>query len=72
MQFAVTQALIGQYVLHDTAHEAAPEADVLGPWYSLSHHFVIEPGEARLPKPPITAGTSAGERAMRAVLERKP
>jgi hydroxyquinol 1,2-dioxygenase len=72
VQFAVTQALIGRYVLHDTAHEAAPDADVQGPWYCLSHHFVIEPGEARLPKPPITAGTFSGERPVRAVLERKP
>lgn len=69
VQFGVTQALIGQYVLHQD--EAAPDADVSGPWYSLEHHFVIEPGEARLPKPPIT-GKAGGERPTLAVLERTP
>jgi len=68
-QFGVTRALVGQYVLHDG--ESAPDADVQGPWYSLDHHFVIEPGEARLPRPPIT-GKSAGERPQLRVLERTP
>ena len=68
VQFGVTQALIGQYVLH--ADEPAPAADVSGPWYSLDHHFVIEPGEAHLPKPPITAKAS-GERPTLAVLQRR-
>ena len=40
-QFGVTQALIGNYVRN-------------GDEYSLEFTFVIEPGEARLPKPPIT------------------
>lgn len=71
VQFAVTQALIGQYVKHDTAHEPAPDADVKGEWYSLTHHFVIEPGEARLPKPPITGTTSTGDRPVYSVLERQ-
>ena len=47
----------------------APAPDVKGPWYSLDHHFVIEPGEARLPKPPIT-GKTTGPRPEQAVLER--
>jgi hydroxyquinol 1,2-dioxygenase len=68
VQFAVTQALIGQYVLHDG--EPAPWGEVEGPWYSLDHHFVIEPGEARLPKPPIT-GKASGQRPVQAVLERQ-
>jgi hydroxyquinol 1,2-dioxygenase len=67
VQFGVTQALIGQYVLHQG--EAAPDADVTGPWYSLDHHFVIEPGLARLPKPPIT-GKAGGDRPTLAVLPR--
>jgi catechol 1,2-dioxygenase len=54
VQFGVTQALIGQYVLHDSSTEPAPDADVQGPWYSLEHHFVVEEGQARLPKAPIT------------------
>jgi catechol 1,2-dioxygenase len=69
VQFGVTQALIGQYVLHQG--EAAPDADVTGPWYSLDHHFVIEPGEARLPKPPIT-GKATGDRPQLEVLVRRP
>lgn len=70
VQFAVTQALVGQYVLHDTAHEPAPAAEVAGRWYSLSHHFVIEPGVARWPKPPISGGRREGERPVYTVLER--
>jgi catechol 1,2-dioxygenase len=53
-QFGVTRALIGQYVLHDT-REPAPHPDVDGPWYSLEHVFVLEPGEAWLPTPPVSA-----------------
>lgn len=65
VQFAVTQALVGQYVLH--ADEPAPAADVDGVWYSLDHHFVIEPGTARLPKPPIS-GKADGARPVLEVL----
>jgi len=65
VQFGVTRALIGKYVLHD----ASGADNVNGPWYSLDHHFVIEPGEARLPRPPIT-GKAAGERPALKVLER--
>ena len=68
VQFGVTRALVGQYVLH--ADEPAPAADVRGPWYSLDHHFVIEAGEARLPKPPIT-GKASGARPALAVLQRR-
>jgi hydroxyquinol 1,2-dioxygenase len=52
-QFGVTRALIARYVRHEAA--PAPAADVTGAWYSLAHTFVMEPGEARLPRPPITA-----------------
>jgi protocatechuate 3,4-dioxygenase beta subunit len=41
-QFGVTQALIGDY-------QKRPDGS-----YSLEFTFVIEPGEARLPKPPIS------------------
>lgn len=68
VQFGVTQALIGQYVRHE--NEPAPSADVTGPWYSLRHEFVIEPGEAKLPRPPIT-GKASGERPELAVIERR-
>jgi catechol 1,2-dioxygenase len=67
-QFGVTEALIGKYVRHDK--EPAPAPDVKGPWYSLEHTFVIEPGEAKLPRPPIT-GKAAGERPPVTVLQRR-
>jgi hydroxyquinol 1,2-dioxygenase len=67
VQFGVTKALIGQYVLHD--HEPAPAPDVKGPWYSLDQTFVMEAGKAKLPRPPIT-GKAHGERPQLPVLER--
>ena len=66
-QFGVTTTLVGEYVRHE--NEPAPAADVNGPWYSLHHEFVIEPGEAKLPRPPIT-GKASGERPECVVLER--
>ena len=57
VQFGVTQALVGQYVEHDA--ETAPAADVTGPWYSLQQRFVIEQGEAKLPRAPITGKSIA-------------
>lgn len=50
-QFGVTAALLGKFVRHDEPHPAAP--DVSGTWYSLEHTLVMEPGEAKLPRPPI-------------------
>ena len=41
--------------------DPAPAQDVQKPWYSLDHTFVMEGGEARLPKPPIT-GKAEGDR----------
>ena len=49
--FGVTRHLIGRYERHDGA--PPPGADVVAPWYSLDYTFVMEPGEAKLPKPPI-------------------
>jgi protocatechuate 3,4-dioxygenase beta subunit len=51
VQFGVTKALIGNYVRHETGPAPAPDVD--GPWYSLDYTFPLEPGEARLPRPPI-------------------
>jgi hydroxyquinol 1,2-dioxygenase len=59
VQFGVTRHLIGDYIRHD---EPCPRAaDVKPPWYSVEHTFVMESGEARLPRPPIT-GKAEGER----------
>jgi protocatechuate 3,4-dioxygenase beta subunit len=48
--FGVTRHLVGDYQRHEGA---APAADVTGPWYTLDYAFVMERGEAKLPKPPI-------------------
>lgn len=69
VQFGVTRALIGHYVRHE-AGEKAPALDVQGVWYSLEHHFVIEPGEAKLPRPPIS-GKASGDRPQLGILRRK-
>jgi catechol 1,2-dioxygenase len=58
-QFGVTRHLIGNYVRHE--NETPPAPDVSGPWYSLDHSFVMEPGKSKLPRPPIT-GKAEGER----------
>lgn len=68
VQFGVTQALVGQYVLHES--EPAPAPDVQGRWYALEHRFVVTPGDDALPPPPITAKTD-GPRPPLVVLERK-
>ena len=65
VQFGVTRHLIGNYVRHDD--EPAPAPDVQGPWYSLEHSFVMEGGQSRLPRPPIT-GKAKGERPQIPVL----
>ena len=69
-QFGVTQALIAHYVLHDTASEPPPAADVAGPWYSLDRRFVVQRGDATLPRPPIT-GKADGPRPQLEVLSRR-
>ncbi|MEO0762543.1 MAG: dioxygenase [Pseudomonadota bacterium] len=48
--FGVTEALIGRLERHEGPH---PEAGGIGPWHSLDHTLVMEPGEPRLPIPPI-------------------
>jgi hydroxyquinol 1,2-dioxygenase len=66
VQFGVTRALVGQYVLHQD--ESAPDPDVKGRWYSLEHHFVIFPGDHSLPPAPISA-KATGERPELVVLQ---
>ncbi|CAN5594590.1 dioxygenase [soil metagenome] len=55
VQFGVTATLLGKYRRHDG--EPAPYGDVDGVWYSLDHDFIIEPGDSKLPRPPITGKT---------------
>jgi len=49
--FGVTRALVGDFRRHDDGQP--PAAEVHAPWYTLSYRFVMEAGEAILPKPPI-------------------
>jgi catechol 1,2-dioxygenase len=58
-QYGVTRALIARYVRHEPGEEPAPAADVTEPWYTLDYQFVVEPGEAWLPTPPVTAKSEA-------------
>jgi catechol 1,2-dioxygenase len=51
VQFGVTKALLGDFVRHEEPHPL--ESDVTNPWYSLDYVYVMEPGEALLPRPPI-------------------
>jgi catechol 1,2-dioxygenase len=51
VQFGVTRALTGSFIRHEDSHPTEPE--VTRPWYSLDHVYVMEPGEAVLPTPPI-------------------
>ncbi|MFT8244944.1 dioxygenase [Roseomonas sp. BN140053] len=51
VQFGVTRALTSHFQRHEEPHPTAP--DVEGPWYTLDYTFVMEPGRAELPRPPI-------------------
>lgn len=48
--FGVTRHLIGDF---RKGSGTPPAPDVTGPWYRLDYAFVMEPGEATLPAPPI-------------------
>jgi catechol 1,2-dioxygenase len=48
--FGVTRHLIGNF---RRGEGTPPSPDVKGPWYRLDYEFVMEPGDAKLPKPPI-------------------
>ena len=50
-QFGVTRALIGDYVRHEGGEEAPDGAAI---WWSLKQNFVLEAGESRLPRAPIS------------------
>ena len=51
VQFGVTSALTGDFVQHDKLHP--DDANVNVPWFSLEYTYVMEPGEAVLPRAPI-------------------
>ena len=51
VQFGVTEATTVDFIRHDEPHPTAP--DVSAPWYTLDYTYVMEPGAAVLPKPPI-------------------
>lgn len=51
VQFGVTSALTGNFIRHDEPHPT--DADISGPWFSLDYTYIMEPGDAVLPRPPI-------------------
>ncbi|MBB3937750.1 dioxygenase [Aureimonas phyllosphaerae] len=51
VQFGVTKALTGDFVEHTEPHLDRP--DLASPWVQLDYTYVMEPGEAVLPRPPI-------------------
>jgi catechol 1,2-dioxygenase len=73
VQFAVTRRLVAHYVRHEPGDGTpAPAADVTGAWYTLDQQFVIEPGEARLPRPPITGKAAEAARLPERLPARPP
>jgi len=67
VQFGVTRALVGNYVLHEKG--TPPASDVRGAWYTLDFTFTMEPGVAKLPRPPITSKAD-GDRIQLEILKR--
>lgn len=61
-QFGVTEMLIGHYVRH-SADEPSPAGKLEEDWYALDYEFVIEPGQAWLPTPPVSAKATVEEAA---------
>jgi catechol 1,2-dioxygenase len=51
VQFGVTRRLLGNFVRHD--NERPPVPGMKDPWFSLDYTFIMEPGVAKLPRPPI-------------------
>lgn len=51
VQFGVTNALVGDFVRHDTPHPSEPA--ITPPWYSLDYTYYLEPGDTVLPRAPI-------------------
>lgn len=51
VQFGVTRALTGDFTEHVEPHPDHPE--IAAPWVQLDYTYVMEPGEAKLPRAPI-------------------
>ena len=47
--FELAKALLGDFIRHDEPHPSA----AIAPWYALDYTYVMEPGDAILPRPPI-------------------
>lgn len=57
VQFGVTQALLMHYTLNREGPKPAPDVD--GEWWSAEYTFTLEPGDAALPRAPITGKATA-------------
>jgi protocatechuate 3,4-dioxygenase beta subunit len=62
-QFGVTRALTADSVRHEPGDEPVPAPGVTEAWYTLDYTFIVEPGEARRPVPPVTAKAEAAPTA---------
>jgi hydroxyquinol 1,2-dioxygenase len=69
VQFGVTRALLAHYQRHESGSAPPPAPDVTGAWYTLEQRFVLQPGEACLPPPPVS-GKAEGARPSLTVLQR--
>ena len=49
--FSVVRSLVGKFHRHDGGRK--PAEDVTAPWYTLGYDLYLEPGEMRIPVPPI-------------------
>ena len=49
--FSVIRSLVGRFARHEGGKP--PANDVVGAWYTLSYDLALEPGEMRVPVPPI-------------------
>jgi catechol 1,2-dioxygenase len=58
VQFGVTREVVGDYIRHEDGEP--PATGVTPPWYTLRFTFNVEPGVAKLPRPPITAKAEGG------------
>jgi hydroxyquinol 1,2-dioxygenase len=59
VQFGVTKRLLGDYVRHE--NETPPAPGVKDPWFTLDYTFIMEPGTAKLPRPPIQDKATTSE-----------
>ena len=66
VQFGVTASLLAQYHKHQTL---PPDPSIKGDWYSLEHTFIVDQGEAILPRAPIKGKNQGGLPEQKVLIE---